>query len=67
MGMRILISLPIQNLMSKIIFGEFRDKNLVPAYLADTDPNRALLGQRIIYDLLGFDEGIYEAVRDLSP
>ena len=65
--MRILISLPIQNLMSKIIFGEFRDKNLVPAYLADTDPNRALLGQRIIYDLLGFDEGIYEAVRDLSP
>ncbi len=65
--MRILISLPIQNLMSKITFREFRDKNLVPAYLADTDPNRALLGQRIIYDLLGFDEGIYEAVCHLSP
>ena len=37
------------------IFDEFRDKDLKPAYLADSDPNRALLDRRVICDLLGFD------------
>ena len=48
------------------IFDELRDKELEPAYLADTDPNRALLDRRVIRDLLGFDEDVYVAVRRLS-
>ena len=48
------------------IFDEFRDKDLMPAFLADADPNRALLDRRVICDLLGFDENVYEAVRRLS-
>ena len=48
------------------IFDEFRDKELKPAYLADADPNRALLDRRVVCDLLGFGEDIYEAVRRLS-
>ena len=52
--------------MSKIIFEDFRDKDLMPAYLADPKPNCALLDRRVICDLLGFGEEIYEAVRRLS-
>ena len=48
------------------IFNEFRDKELQPAYLADADPNRALLDRRVVCDLLGFDEGVYQAVRRLA-
>ena len=48
------------------IFDEFRDKELMPAYLADADPNRALLDRRVICDLLSFDETTYQAVRRLS-
>ena len=48
------------------IFEEFRDKELLPAYLADADPNRDLLDRRVVMDLLGFDEGIYLAVRRLA-
>ena len=48
------------------IFEEFRDKELMPAYVADADPNRALLDRRVICDLLAFDETIYQAVRRLS-
>ena len=55
-----------QLLTSETIFEEFRDKDLMPAYLADADPNRALLDRRVICDLLGFGEEIYEAVRRLS-
>ena len=51
---------------AKAIFCEFRDKELKPAYLADADPNRALLDRRVVCDLLGFDEGVYEDVRRLS-
>ncbi len=51
---------------AEAIFDEFRDKDLKPAYLADADPNRALLDRRVVCDLLGFDEGVYEAVRRLS-
>ena len=47
------------------IFEEFRDKELQPAYIADADPNRALLDRRVVCDLLGFDEGTYRAVRRL--
>ena len=55
-----------QLLMAEMIFDEFRGKELKPAYLADADPNRALLDRRVVCDLLGFDEGVYEGVRRLS-
>ena len=48
------------------IFDEFRDKELKPAYLSDVDPNRALLDRRVVCDLLGFDEDVYEGVRRLA-
>ena len=51
---------------AEAIFNDFRDKELKPAYLADADPNRALLDHRVVCDLLGFDESIYEGVRRLS-
>ncbi len=51
---------------AEAIFNEFRDKELKPAYLADADPNRALLDRRVVCDLLGFDEATYEGVRRLS-
>ena len=51
---------------AEVIFDEFRDKELKPAYLADADPNRDLLDRRVVCDLLGFDEGVYGAVRRLS-
>ena len=52
--------------MAETIFEEFRDKELMPAYLADADPNRALLDRRVICDFLGFGEEVYKAVRLLS-
>ena len=55
-----------QLLMAEMIFDEFRDKELKPAYLAYADPNRALLDHRVVCDLLGFDEDVYEGVRRLS-
>ena len=48
------------------IFNEFRDKELMPAYLADADPNRALLDRRVVCDLLGFGEDVYQGVRRLA-
>ena len=48
------------------IFEEFRDKELQPAYLADADPNRALLDKRVVCDLLGFEDSVYQAVRQLA-
>ena len=48
------------------IFEEFREKEFKPAYLADADPNRALLDRRVVCDLLGFDEATYAAVRRLA-
>ena len=48
------------------IFDEFRALEFMPAYLADADPNRALLDRRVLCDLLGFDESVYRAVRLLA-
>ncbi len=48
------------------LFQEIRDKELKPAYLADADPNRALLDRRVVCDLLGFDEEVYRGVRRLA-
>ena len=52
--------------IAREIFEEFRDKELQPAYLADADPNRALLDRLVVCDLLGFDESVYEGVRRLA-
>ena len=51
---------------AEAIFNELGDKELKPAYLADADPNRALLDRRVVCDLLGFDEEVYVAVRHLA-
>ena len=51
---------------AQAIFDDFRDTELQPAYLADADPNRALLDRCVICDLLGFGEDIYQAVRRLA-
>ena len=51
---------------AQTIFEEFRDKELQPTYLADADPNRALLDRRVVCDLLGFDEEVYRGVRRLA-
>ena len=48
------------------IFNDFRERDLQPAYLADADPNRALLDRRVICDLLGFDQSVYQGVRRLA-
>ena len=51
---------------AEAIFNDFRDLELKPAYLADADPNRALLDRRVVCDLLGFDEDTYAALRRLA-
>ena len=51
---------------AETIFNEFRQLDLKPAYLADADPNRALLDRRVIRDLLGLDQNTYRAVRRLA-
>ena len=51
---------------AETIFNDFRDLEFQPAYLADADPNRALLDRRVVCDLLGLDESAYQAVRRLS-
>jgi len=48
------------------VFDEFRALDLMPAYLADADPNRALLDRRLTRDVLGMDERTYQAIRRLS-
>ena len=51
---------------SESIFNELRDMELKPAFVADVDPNRALLDRRVLCDLLGFDDDVYDGVRRLS-
>ena len=55
-----------QHAEAERIFEEFRYKDFKPAYIADADPNRALLDRRVICDLLGFDLDVYESVRRLA-
>ena len=51
---------------AKAIFDDFRDRELMPAYLADADPNRAHLDERVLCELLDFDKEVYRAARLLS-
>ena len=55
-----------QHEIANSIFEEFRDKELKPAYLADIDLNRRDLDQRVVCDLLGFDDDTFRAVRRLT-
>ena len=55
-----------QLVTAEAIFDDFRDEDLLPAYLADADPNRAALDRRVVCDLLGFDEEVYRSVRRLA-
>jgi len=55
-----------QHADAKRIFEDFRNKELLPAYLADVDENRKELDQRVICDLLGFDEDTFRAIRRLT-
>ena len=55
-----------QHVTAARIFDEFRGRELLPAYLADADHNRARLDKRVICDLLDFDLGVYESVRRLA-
>ncbi len=48
------------------IFDDFRGRDLMPAYLADADRNRALLDRRVVCDLLGFDDATYRGVGRLA-
>jgi hypothetical protein len=48
------------------IFDEFRELELLPAYLADADPHRALLDRRVVCDLLGLGQDVYRGVRRLA-
>ena len=52
--------------VAEAIFNEFRGLELLPAYLADADANRALLDRRVVCELLGFGEEVYRAVRRLA-
>ena len=56
----------VQHATAALIFEEFRDREFLPAYLTDADPNRALLDRFVICDLLGFDFSVYEGVRRLA-
>ena len=48
------------------IFNQFRALDLKPAYLADSDDNRALLDKRLLCDMLGLRAEVYQAVRLLA-
>lgn len=51
---------------AKTIFDDFRELELKAAYLADVDRTRDLLDWAVICDLLGFEESVYLAVRDIA-
>lgn len=55
-----------QHAIARQIFDDFRDLEFMPAYIADIDPNREKLDQRVICELLGFDESTFDAVRKLA-
>lgn len=48
------------------IFDDFSQREFQPAYIADADPVRALLDKRVVCDLLGFGNTIYQGVRELA-
>ena len=52
--------------VAESIFEDFRDKELMPAYLANLDSNRRDLDHAVICDLLGFDNDTFRAVRRLT-
>ncbi len=55
-----------QHAEARQIFDQFGNRDLMPAYLADADRNRARLDELVICDLLGFDLDVYQGVRRLA-
>ena len=51
---------------ARAIFRDFRNRPLQPAYLADADRNRARLDRRVVCELLGLGEEVYQGVRRLA-
>lgn len=52
--------------ITRQIFDDFQQREFRPAYIADTDPTRALLDKRVICDLLGLGSPIYRGIRELA-
>ena len=57
---------PARIKQAKTIFDEFKNKRFAPAYVADIDKTRAELDRAVLCDWLGFEESIYQAVRQLA-
>ena len=52
--------------LAEDIFNRFREREFKPAYIADLDQARADLDCAVLCELLGFDESVHVAVRNLS-
>ena len=52
--------------LAESVFNRFRGREFMPAFLADIDPSRAALDRAVLCELLGFEEAVYAAVRELS-
>ena len=52
--------------LAEEIFNRFRERDFKPAYIADLDPARADLDRAVLCELLGLDESVHVAVRELS-
>ena len=51
---------------AEAIFRQLRNRPLQPAYLADADRTRARLDRRVVCELLGLSEEVYQGVRRLA-
>ncbi len=52
--------------LAEAIFNRFRERDFKPAYIADLDQARADLDRAVLCELLGLDESVYAAARELS-
>ena len=55
-----------QHDIARQIFDDFQQREFRPAYIADTDPTRALLDKSVICDLLGLGTPVYRGIRELA-
>ncbi len=51
--------------LAEVIFDRFRGVEFKPAYIADLDGSRADLDRAVLCELLGLEEAVYFAVREL--
>lgn len=64
LDMRQLSDRQLQN--ARAVFDDFSERDLMPAYRADVDPNRELLDQSLLCGVLGFDGEVFSSVRRLT-